>query len=119
VKLFDNGELDIGGHTKGLTLGALDLTGGIIVTQLGSDAVALTVSGDLLLNASHTTFSFSKKDEGGFAFNTAYTVLTNTHLANHQADRFRGNDIEGVAPTFAIVGNDLQVTFFKHGSGDE
>jgi len=116
VKLFGNGELDIGYHKKGVTIGTLDLTGGIIATQLGNAAVGLTVSADLLLNASHATFSFRKKDEGGFAFNTTYTVLTSNHLSNYEADRFRGNDIAGVAPTFAIVGNELQVTFFNDSS---
>jgi hypothetical protein len=119
VKLFDNGELDIGGHTKGVSIGALELTGGTIATRLGHDTACLTVAGDLFLNSSHTTFAFSKEEEGGFTFNTAYTVLTNAHLSSYSAERFRGNSIEGVKPTFSIVGNDLQVTFFKRASGDK
>jgi len=113
VHLFGNGELDIGDHTKGVTIGALELTGGIIVTQLGSNATPLTVSGELTLNANQATFSFWKKDEGGFAFNTPYTILTNARLSEFTAGRFSGNSIEGVAPTFAIVGNDLQVSFLQ------
>lgn len=113
VQLFGNGELDIGDHTKGVTIGALELTGGIIVTQIGSNATPLTVSGELTLKSSQAAFSFWKKDGGGFAFNTPYTILTNANLSEFTADCFSGNSIEGVAPTFAIVGNDLQVTFLR------
>ena len=113
VQLFGNGELDIGDHTKGVTIGALELTGGIIVTQLGTNTPSLTVTGELALKSSQAAFSFWKKDGGGFAFNTPYTILTNANLSEFTADCFSGNSIEGVAPTFAIVGNDLQVTFLQ------
>ncbi len=111
VQLFGNGELDISDHTKGVTIGALELSGGIISVQLGTNPTGLTVSGGLTLYSTYTTFSFWKQNEGGFEFNTAYTVLTNANLAGLSADQFRGNSIDGVAPTFTIVGNDLQVTF--------
>lgn len=113
IQLFGNGELDIGDHTKGVTIGALDLTGGIIVTQLGANTTSLTVSGDLTLNSTYASFSFWKKDDGGFAFNTPYTILTNANLSRLNPAQFSGNSIEGVEPTFAIVGNDLQVTFLQ------
>jgi hypothetical protein len=113
VQLFGNGELDIGDHTNGVTIGALELTGGILVIQLGSNATGLTVAGDLAIKSSQTTFSFWKTDKGGFAFNTPYQVLTNANLASFSADQFSGNSIEGVPPTFTIVGNDLQVSFAK------
>jgi hypothetical protein len=113
VQLFGNGELDIGDHTKGVTIGALDLTGGIIVTQLGTKTTNLTVSGELTLNSTYANFSFGKQDNGGFAFNTTYTILTNANLPRFTAAQFSGNSIEGVAPTFSIVGNDLQVNFVQ------
>jgi hypothetical protein len=113
VQLFGNGELDIGDHTGGVTIGALDLTGGIISIQLGTNATSLTVSGELSLHSSQMAFSFWKRDEGGFAFNTPYTILTNADLSEFSAEQFSGNSIEGVEPTFAIVGNDLQVTFVQ------
>ncbi len=113
VQLFDNGELDIGDHTKGVTIGALELTGGIIAIQLGTNVTGLMVSGELILKSTHATFSFWKQDEGGFAFNTPYTILTSANLSGFTAEQFSGNSIEGVAPTFAIVGNDLQVTFLQ------
>lgn len=111
IHLSGNGELDISDHTNGLTIGTLELTGGIIAVQLGNNVTGLTVSGDLAINSSHTTFCFWKKDKGGFAFNTAYTILTNANLSGFNAELFNGNSIDGVEPQFAIVGNALQVTF--------
>ncbi len=113
VELFGNGTLDIGNHTQGVTIGALALTGGIITTQLGTQTPCLTVSGALTLNSSQTSFSFWKKEGGGFAFNTPYTVLTCAGLSALSPSQFTGNSIDGVAPVFAIVGNDLQVIFLQ------
>ncbi|WP_428624553.1 hypothetical protein [Sedimenticola sp.] len=113
VELFGNGALDIGDHLKGLTIGALELTGGIIVTQLGTETTGLTVSGELTLKSSQANFSFWKKDDGGFSLNTPYTILTNANLSMFTAEQFSGNSIEGVEPTFSIVGNDLQVSFLQ------
>ena len=111
VQLFGNGELDIGYHTNGLTIGILDLTGGIISTQLGTNVAGLTLSGELILKSTHATFSFWKKDGGGFEFNTPYTILTTPNLSSFTEAQFSGNSVEGVEPTFTIVGNDLQVSF--------
>ncbi len=113
VQLFGNGELDISDHTNGVTIGALELSGGIISIQLGSSPTALTVSGKLTLNSNQATFSLWKKDGGGFAFNTPYTILTNANLDNCTAEQFYANSIDGVEPSFAIVGNDLQVTYVQ------
>lgn len=113
VQLFGNSELDISDHTKGVTIAALDLNGGIIGIELGTNVTSLTVKGDLTINSSHTNFSFLKKDKGGFAFNTPYTILTNANLSGFTSDQFSGNCIEGVKPNFAITGNDLQVTFLR------
>lgn len=113
VKLFDNGELDIGEHTNGVTIGALDLNGGIISIQLGDAVTTLTVSGELTLKANQLTFSLWKKDSGGFVFNMPYTILTNANLTNCTADQFYANSIDGIEPSFAIVGNDLQVTYVQ------
>jgi hypothetical protein len=113
IQLFGNGELDIGNHTKGITIGALDLTGGIISIQLGTNLSNLTVSGELTLNSNQATFSFWIKDQGGFAFNTPYTILTNATLSKFSPELFSGNSIEDVEPTFSIVGDDLQVSFIR------
>jgi len=111
VALFGNGELNIGDHTDGLTIGSLDLNGGVISLQLGTNPTALRVTGELILNSTCATFSFWKKDQGGFAFNTPYTILSNANLSSFMPAQFRGNSMDGVEPTFAIVGNELQVSF--------
>jgi len=113
VQLFGNGELDIGEHTNGVTIGALDLTGGVVAIQLGSRVTTLTVSGDLSLHANQASFSFWKKEGGGFTFNTPYTVLSCANLSEFSADQFSGNSIDGVAPIFSIAGKELQVTFLQ------
>lgn len=113
VQLFGNGELDIGNHTQGVTIGALDLAGGRIVVQLGTNLTRLTVAGELTLNSAYTTFSFWKQEGGGFAFDTPYTILTSASLSGITTEQFSGNSIDGVAPAFAIVGNDLRVTFWS------
>jgi len=113
VQLFGNGTLDIGNHTQGVSIASLALTGGTIVTQLGTQTPCLTVSGVLTLNSTTTTFSFWTKTGGGFALNTPYTILSSTSLAGLSVAQFYGNSIDGIAPTFAIVGNDLQVSFLQ------
>ncbi len=59
---LDNGELDIGEHTNRVTISALDLTGGIIITQLSTNAKSLAVTGELTLKSTHACFSFWKND---------------------------------------------------------
>ncbi|MEW5769973.1 MAG: hypothetical protein AB1831_06345 [Pseudomonadota bacterium] len=113
VHLFGNGELDIADHKGGVGIGALELTGGVIAIQLGGSATRLSVSGELTLKSSRATFSFRAQAGGGFAFDTPYTILSGAGLAGFTAAQFEGNAIEGVAPSFAIVGNDLQVTFAR------
>jgi len=113
VQLFGNGELDIGDHTNGVTIGILDLTGGIINTQLGTNLTGLTLTGELILKSTQATFSFWKKDSGGFEFNKSYTILTTPNLPSFTETQFNGNSIDGVEPTFTIDGNDLKVSFNK------
>ena len=111
VQLFGNGVLDISYHTNGLTIGVLDLTGGIIKTQLGTNVTGLTLSGELILNSALATFYFWKEDRGRFAFNTPYTILTAPNLSSFAAAQFSGNSLDYVQPTFTIVGNSLEVSF--------
>ncbi|MCB1791521.1 MAG: hypothetical protein KDJ24_14570 [Gammaproteobacteria bacterium] len=113
VQLYGNGELDLGNHTGAITLGALDLDGGIITMQLGTNVTSLKLSDRLTLSASHVTFSFWKKDDGGFAFDTPYTILSGKGLAAYDADRFRGNRIDGVDPVLKIEGDSLEVIFVR------
>lgn len=113
VQLFGNGELDIGNHTAGVTITALDLTGGIIGVRLGTHTTRLTLSEELTLNSTHARFFFRKQDQGDFTFNTPYTILTGANLSSFEPTRFKGNSLDGIEPTFAIVGNDLQVSFLQ------
>lgn len=107
VYLADNGELDLGDHSGGLTLGNLDLAGGILRVQLGANPTSLALSGELAIR-DYTTFSFQGS---GVASGTPYTILSAPNLSDFSADQFAGNSVDGMTPTFAIVGNDLQVTF--------
>ncbi|MES9851154.1 MAG: hypothetical protein ABW170_04900 [Candidatus Thiodiazotropha sp. L084R] len=113
IKLSSNGELDISSHTNGITIGSLELTGGVIRIQLGNNLTNLSVSGELCINSTHTDFDFKNQKQGGFVFNKAYKILTNTKLASFTTAQFRGSSIEGVEPAFSIEGNDLYVEFIK------
>jgi hypothetical protein len=113
VELSGNAVLNIGDHTSGLTIGVLELAGGSVSIQLGSQPTSLTLSGELILKSDSAEFSLWKKDGGGFEFNTAYTVLTASNLCNFTACQFRGSSIDDIHPTFTIVGNNLQVSFNK------
>ncbi len=111
VVLSGNGELNIGSHTGALIVGSLDLTGGIISTQLGTGTTCLNVSGNLTLQSSQTAFAFWTKDGGGFTLNTLFTVLTAPNMSGFTPGQFTGNSVQGVVPTFSIAGNALQVCF--------
>jgi hypothetical protein len=111
VILMGNGELDMGTHKGPLTIGVLELTGGIINMQLGTDLSSLNVSKGLTLLSSQVNFFFWKKDKGGFEFNKAYTILSAPNLSSFTAAQFAGNSVDGVQPSFTIVGNELQVSF--------
>ena len=113
VKLSGNGELEIGDHNNALDIGSLELTGdgGIISTQLGTNVTTLIVLDGITLNSESVNFSFWKKDNGGFEFNTPYTILIAPNLSGFATSQFSGNSIEGVQPTFSITENNLLVTF--------
>jgi hypothetical protein len=111
VLLFGNGVLDLGDHTGGVTMAALEMTGGVIEMQLGSNLTNLTLTERLTLNSSVATFEFWTKDRGGFEAGTPYTILAAPNLSDFQVEQFSGNSVNGTSPTFTIVGDTLQVTF--------
>ncbi|GAB3094701.1 hypothetical protein [Pseudomaricurvus hydrocarbonicus] len=113
VCLFDDGELDIGYHTSGVTIGSLEMTGGVIATQLGKETPCLTVEGDVAIKSSHVSFRFDTQKSGGFSYNQPYTLLRCSALTELNPECFRGSSINGVEPGFSIVGHELQVTFTK------
>jgi hypothetical protein len=114
VILMGNGELEIGSHEGPLSIGVLELTGGIINTQLGTALTTLNVGRGLTLLSKQTNFFFWKSDKGGFEFNKAYTILSAPNLSGFTADQFTGNAVDGAQPTFTLSGNELQVSFNKN-----
>ncbi len=113
IQLFGNGTLDIANHNKGLTIGTLDLNGGVIVTRLGSIVTLLKLTGDLLLKSSQLAFIFVQQDKGSFTLNTPFTILTARNLSAYTANQFTGNSLNGIKPVFTIAGNKLVVSFNK------
>lgn len=113
IRLFGNAELDIGNHTQGVSIAELELNDGIIVTQLGNKTPLLTVSNKLLLNSFQVCFSFWKKEQSEFEFDTRYAILNYAGLSKYSTDRFSGNWIDGVEPSFHIDDDTLYVSFHK------
>lgn len=113
IELNGNGTLNIGDHVNDLTIHSLEVNKGIISTQLGNDVIALKINGDFKLNSKIISFSFWKKDAGGFEFNKTYTILKSTTLNSLNEKQFSGNAICGVEPSFNILNNTLQVTFYN------
>jgi len=111
ITLFGNGTLNIGDHTSTLTIESLDVTNGIIRTQLGQNVTTLNLSKDLKINSSQTAFSFWKSEKSGFEFNKQYTILTANNINKFNKNQFSGNSISGINPTFAILDNCLKVSF--------
>lgn len=113
VQLSGNGTLDLSHHNTGISIATLELCGGLIEIQLGHTTTALTLTGDLKLNSRHVDFTLLAQAQGGFDFNTAYTILTAANLSEFSPHQFAANYIDGVAPTFTIAGNALQVSYVK------
>lgn len=110
VQLVGNGTLDISHHDQpGLTIGNLELTGGIIAITVATDTTGLVVSGSLTIKAGPVTFDFTSGS--GCASKRKYTVLTAPNLSNVATDQFVGNTLRQGSPTFSIAGNKLEVTF--------
>lgn len=110
VSLVGNGTLDISSHSPpGLTIGKLELAGGIIATTVGTSPSCLAITGSLTILAGPVAFAF--KSGSGFAPNTPYTILTAPNLSSFAVNLFTGNPLNQGTPTFKIVGNQLQVTF--------
>ncbi|SEG49878.1 hypothetical protein [Marinobacterium lutimaris] len=112
IQLQGNGELVIGDHDGPLSVKDLLLNGGLISIQLGTATTSLLVSGSLLLNG-QCEFDFWQASDGGFAFNTPYTVLKSDSLTDAQIGCFSANSIEGVEPVFSLQDAELQVIYKK------
>ena len=108
VGLTGNGTLDVSDAGQAVTIGALNLSGGVIVCLLGSTTTGVIVTGNANV-WSAVTFNF--REGTGFEEGTAYTILTASNLSGISLALFSGNSIGQAAPAFSITGNSLQVTF--------
>gem|GEM_PF-5127023 len=107
VYLADNGELDLSEHSGGLGLANLDLAGGILRVRLGATPTSLTLSSALAMRG-QACFAFEPE---GVSAGTPYTLLSAPNLADFAATQFSGNSVNGLMPSFSIVGTTLQVVF--------
>ena len=112
IKLSGNGVLDVSQHTGKLALSILEVSDGTIAMQLGSKTSSLEVSAELILRSEKMKFAFSQ-EAGKFKFNTKYTVLTCPNLQHYKVERFTGNSMAGVRPSFSMAGNSLKVEYKK------
>ncbi|HEY5218393.1 MAG TPA: hypothetical protein VIJ16_01230, partial [Gemmatimonadaceae bacterium] len=90
---------------------ALGLAPGCIATSLGTYTTRLVISGSVTIAPEPAAFLFTSGT--GFAVNTSYTILSAPNLSRFSAHHFTGNSLNGVSPTFSIVGNELQVCFHQ------
>jgi len=67
----------------------------------------ITLSGRLALRGA-TAFAFQGTT---VAVGAPFTLLTAPNLGEFSAAQFSGNEVGGMAPTFSIVGQSLQVVF--------
>jgi hypothetical protein len=113
IGLSGNATLDVSGAGQSITVGAMNLTGGIIACSLGTQTTNVNVTGNVSITGS-VTFSFNAG--GGFLTGNAYTILTAANLNGYLASQFLGNAIGQAKPTFSIVNNSLVVTFSSSGA---
>lgn len=104
ITLSGGGELDISGHDGSLTVGELNVDQGTIRCEATQGALivenALAVTGP-------STFAFTDTT----APTTPQTLIQSADLGSIDVGLFAGNDVGGLAPTFSVSGDLLQVTF--------
>jgi hypothetical protein len=113
VGLSGNGTLDVSQAGQAITLGAMNLSGGIVACVLGTQPTGVNVTGSVSVWAP-VAFDFSEGT--GFVTGKPYTVLTAPNLSSVSAGLFSGNNIGQATPSFALAGNSLQVTFNSAGT---
>lgn len=112
VQLFGNGELDLSGLRQSIGLAVLELAGGMIAMTLGTEAFGLNLTDKLILHSAVVTFSFIQAPTG-FGFNGSYQILAAPNLSCFNESQFVGNALEGISPTFKILGERLEVSYCK------
>ncbi len=116
VQLSGNAILDLTGHDGGLTLGTLNLMGGILCLSLGPNPTLLTLTGRLTAGLPVTmidlTFPSGMAPEPG----QDYALLQAPNLAAFQANQFTAARIGNAVPEFRIDGTTLMVSYKFGGS---
>lgn len=112
IELIGNGTLDLSEHQGKLSIARLTLSDGILNIQLGKEVTHLHIGNRLVMISQQTTFCFTKDDQG-FAYNKKFKVLSASNLNEFRPTQFRGNHIDGIAPTFSMEGKDLYVVYLK------
>lgn len=113
IQLFGNGELDLSWLRQSISIGVLELSGGIIRMTLGAMDLGLTLTDQLILFSSSMAFSFVQESSASFEFNRSYPILTAPNLSCFFENQFIANSLQGVPPAFKIVGNTLEVSYYK------
>ncbi|HSF52218.1 MAG TPA: hypothetical protein VLA71_00620, partial [Algoriphagus sp.] len=104
VLLFGNGELDLSELRQSISIGVLELAGGIISMGFGEKMFGLNLTDKLVLNSASVAFNFILKASTSMEFNKSYQVLTAPNLACFNEGQFVGNALDGISPTFKILG---------------
>lgn len=111
IQLFGNGTLDLGWLSQNISIGSLELAGGILLMELGRKDVMLQVSEDLIMHSSEMNFEFYPVKGEVIDPSKWYKVLSAPNLGTFQANQFSGNEIGGVTPCFKIEGEQLLVNY--------
>jgi T5SS/PEP-CTERM-associated repeat protein/autotransporter-associated beta strand protein len=99
-----------------LNIGSLAWNGGTIASTLGTNTSFIGIVTDFTLGAGSGTFAFTA--DGGFAANTAYSILGWTNMGSLALTNFSGNALLGLDPIFTINGTNLLVNFEGSSSGE-
>ncbi|HSF55774.1 MAG TPA: hypothetical protein VLA71_18620, partial [Algoriphagus sp.] len=113
VLLFGNGELDLSELRQSISIGVLELAGGIISMGLGDTMFGLNLTDKLILNSASVAFNFILNPSSSMEFNRSYQVLNAPNLVCFNEGQFVGNALDGISPTFKILGDCLEVSFCK------
>jgi hypothetical protein len=113
IELIGNGTLDLSKHQGKLSIAKLTLSDGILNIQLGKTATSLHIDTELVMTSQKTTFCFIKDEKGEFEFNKTFKILSASNLPQYKTAQFKGNYIDGIAPTFSIKEKDLFVAYLK------
>lgn len=116
IGLSGNGTLDVSQSGQTLAIAGMNLSGGIIACTLGTQTTDVVVTGNVNI---WTPVTFNFVAGTGFEEGTAYTILTAPNLSHYAASQFSGNAVNHATPTFSVVGNSLQVTFYGTGASKD